>query len=97
MMTYSLLNAVFFVALALLVLTRRSSIRLRAVAEALVVVVALTALFDPIMIAVGLVAYDDTKLLGLYWFGAPIEDFAYALFAVPFVAAVWHMTGSRND
>lgn len=97
MMTYSLLNMVFFAALAIFLFVRRRSIRLRAVAGALAVVIGLTAVFDPIMIAVGLVAYDETKLLGLYWFGAPIEDFAYAVFAVPFVAILWHMKGGRSD
>ena len=95
MMTYALLNAMFFAALAIFLIARRRSIRLRAVAGALAVVTGLTAVFDPIMIAVGLVAYDETKLLGLYWLGAPLEDFAYAVFAVPFIAILWHMKGAK--
>lgn len=95
-MTYILLNCVFFVALGVVSLLVRSSVIWRAVAWGLVAVVALTAVFDPIMIALGLVAYDTSTLLGLNWFGAPIEDFAYALFAVPFVAAVWQLFGDRN-
>jgi lycopene cyclase domain-containing protein len=97
MMTYLLLNAAFFLALAVIIAARHRSVRWKAIAGALAIVLALTALFDPIMIAVGLVAYDDAKLSGLCWFGAPIEDFAYALFAVPFVAIVWQLSGVRND
>lgn len=91
MMTYVLINTVFFVLLAVLLALARKRIHVRAAVLALCVVVGLTAVFDPIMIAIGLVEYDSSKLLGLYWLGAPIEDFAYALFAVPFVAGVWHL------
>ena len=89
MMTYVLLNCVFFALLAGLYFYGHRRVNSHAILAALNVVVALTALFDPIMIAVGLVAYDPSKLLGWYWFGAPLEDFAYALFAVPFVALLW--------
>ena len=97
MMTYTLLNTAFFVLLALMVALRRQAFRPRAVVITLALVVTLTAIFDPLMIAAGLVAYDESKLLGLYWFGAPIEDFAYAIFVVPFVAAMWRMFGGGND
>ena len=95
-MTYSLLNLCFFAGLAILLLLRKRKIHRRAILISLLLVVGLTAVFDPIMIAVGLVAYDPTKLLGLYWFGAPVEDVAYAVFAVPFVAAMWHIWGARH-
>lgn len=95
-MTYMLLNTVFFALLAVIVMVARKRLSLRGVLVTLGAVVALTAVFDPIMIAVGLVDYDSTKLLGLYWFGAPLEDFAYSLFAVPFVACLWHIL-ERND
>lgn len=96
MMTYSLLNLVFFVALLGIYLYTRRMAHAKAALLATVLVVALTAVFDPIMIALGIVAYDANKLLGLYWFGAPIEDFAYAFFAVPFVAAVWTLLERRD-
>jgi lycopene cyclase domain-containing protein len=88
---------VFFAVLALIMTAARKRIAVKALAVALLLVVGLTALFDPIMIAVGLVAYDPDKLLGLHWLGAPIEDFAYALFAVPFVACLWHLLERRDD
>lgn len=96
MITYTLLNTVFFVILTGLYFYARRHVNGRATLIALLLIITLTALFDPIMIAVGLVAYDADKLLGLYWFGAPIEDFAYAIFAVPFVAAVWSRMEHTN-
>ena len=90
-MIYTGLNLIFFALLILVVLTAKPKMNWKAVGLGLIVVCSLTAVFDPIMIAVGLVEYDSTKLSGLYWFGAPIEDIAYALFAVPFVASVWQM------
>ena len=96
MTTYVALNLVFMVLLAGLYAYGCRYIHGRALLLCLAGVLALTALFDPIMIAVGLVAYDADKLAGIYWLGAPIEDFAYAVFAVPFVALVWSMLERRD-
>ena len=97
MMTYVVLNTIFFLVLLVTLLTARGRVSYKAVALGLCIVVTLTAVFDPIMIAVGLVEYDASKLLGVYWFGAPIEDFAYVLFAVPFVAALWQILDRKTD
>lgn len=64
--------------------TRKNTIK------ALLVIVALTAVFDPLIIANGIVAYQETFILGVKWFGAPIEDFAYAVVAVLLVPLVWN-------
>lgn len=45
------------------------------------VLVAMTAVFDSLIIAGGIVAYDESALLGLRVWQAPIEDFSYALVA----------------
>ncbi len=97
MMTYVLLNSVFFAVLAVFVWVLRRDISRRSIMVGLAVVLALTAVFDPVMIAVDLVRYNPEKLLGAYWFGAPIEDFAYALVAVPLVAGLWQLFGDRHD
>jgi len=97
MTTYFWLNALFLLAVILALFLLRRRVRLKPLAVALGVVVALTAVFDPLIIAAGLVDYDKTKLLGLYWLNAPVEDFAYALFAVPFVAVLWHLLERRHD
>lgn len=41
-----------------------------------------TAIFDNAIIGAGLVAYDESKILGIKIFLAPIEDFAYSIAAV---------------
>ncbi len=55
----------------------------------LVALLVLTALFDPLIIHFDIVGYDDEKLLGLKWFGAPIEDFMYSLLAAILVPSLW--------
>jgi lycopene cyclase domain-containing protein len=47
-----------------------------------------TAIFDNAIIGAGLVAYDETKILGLKIGLAPIEDFAYAIGVVLLATSV---------
>jgi lycopene cyclase domain-containing protein len=95
-MTYSLLNLAFLgpaVALAVVAVVRaRDRARLvRGLAVALVVVLLLTAVFDNVMIAIGLVAYDDAHLSGVFVGLAPIEDFSYAVFAAIVLPSLWSL------
>lgn len=64
---------------------------------ALAVVSLLTMVFDPIIIALDIVAYDETKLLGLFIFGAPIEDFFYAVYAAMIVPLLWTRFAKRRQ
>ena len=57
---------------------------------------ALTAVFDTVMIAAGLCAYDPDRILGLYVAGAPVEDFAYPLAAVAAMPVLWTVLGDRK-
>jgi len=59
-------------------------------------VLALTAVFDTIMIAADLFTYDEALLLGPTVGLAPIEDFGYALVAVLLVAALWRLLPARS-
>ena len=59
------------------------------VGGSLVVLLVLTAIFDNLMIAAGLVAYDDSLTSGIRLGLAPIEDFSYAIAAAVFVPSVW--------
>lgn len=95
MTTYLLLNLLFFLTILMFIprTLRRPS---KAWWITLGVVVGLTAIFDPIIIMLDIVAYDPTKLLGIYWFGAPIEDFFYAIYAVAIVPLVWQRLGERR-
>jgi len=57
---------------------------------ALIPLLLLTLAFDPIIIALGIVDYDRRLILGLRLFGAPIEDFMYAVLACIVVPSAWY-------
>ena len=93
-MSYLALNAVFLlVALATMGLAwlrgRVDRRMLSATGIALGVVLGLTAVFDNVMIALGLFTYDPDQILGLKLGLAPIEDFGYPLAAVIGLPALW--------
>ncbi|SMH29100.1 lycopene cyclase domain-containing protein [Rathayibacter oskolensis] len=98
-MTYALLNAVFLaVVLAVAVIAwRRGRLRPAALLGTLVVLLVMTAVFDNVMIGVGLlVAYDDELISGIRIGVAPIEDFAYAIAAALLLPALWALLPSRR-
>jgi lycopene cyclase domain-containing protein len=104
-MTYLLLNLPF-VAVALVLLavavvrSRRSpeapARRLRSLAVALLGVLILTAVFDNVIVALGIVAYDPAHFSGVRIGLAPIEDFAYAVVAGIGLPALWLLLPARN-
>jgi len=55
----------------------------------------LTAVFDTIMIDAGLYVFDPDKILGRYIWGAPLEDFAYAIAAAVGMPVLWVALGRR--
>lgn len=102
-MTYLLLNTVFLVlaAAVFLVAVRRGRLprrRILAAGIALAAVLVLTAVFDSIMIGVGLVDYDPSRIFGLRIGLAPIEDFAYPVAAALLLPALWALLERKpND
>ena len=102
-MTYWAINAVFLTATALVAGAatllvrsgRRAGIRLAPLLTVLVVVLALTAVFDNVMIGVGLVGYDAKTISGVFVGMAPLEDFAYAVAAVILLPSMWVIAGPR--
>ena len=95
-MTYWFLNAIFLAAVAAVALAAvlsRGQPRWRSTGLVLVVVLVMTVVFDNLMIAVGLVGYDPSKISGVLIGVAPIEDFAYALAAVVLLPSLWVLTG----
>jgi lycopene cyclase domain-containing protein len=94
-MTYLALNAVFLgvvAVVAIVALRRGSPIHWAAIALAAAALLVTTAVFDNVMIGVGLVGYDDARISGLFVGIAPIEDFAYAVAAAVLLPALWHLT-----
>ena len=68
-----------------------------AVGWTLVVLIALTLVFDNMIVGFGIVGYDDALISGIRVPFAPIEDFSYAIAAAFMVPAVWIVLGSRKQ
>ena len=95
--TYLALNLGFGVVLVALLWRWVRGIEWRAYGVAAVALVALTLVFDNLIVAFGIVAYDPNKLLGIWVPVAPIEDFGYALLAAVAVPAVWQALGALDQ
>jgi lycopene cyclase domain-containing protein len=92
--TYGLINLPFvIVALIMLAVASRGTGRpsARAIALTGAIVLVMTAVFDNVMIGIGLVGYDPDRISGLKIGIAPIEDFAYAVVAVVLLPALWSL------
>jgi lycopene cyclase domain-containing protein len=96
MMTYLILNVLFLVTLVMFLPKKfkKPSITWWITLGS---VLLLTLLFDPIIIALDIVDYDPSKILGPRLFGAPVEDFFYALYAVCLVPLVWNKLGEKHE
>lgn len=92
-MTYPLIVLPFLLITVIITLisARRPAFRRRMAASAIsaAVLLVLTAVFDNIMIAVGLFTYPPQHLSGLRIGLAPLEDFTYPLCAAFLVPAVY--------
>jgi small toxic polypeptide LdrA/B/C/D len=94
-MTYVLLCLPFVAAAAIVAWSLRpreaGAARRRRIASlvAAAVLVTLTAVFDSVIVATGIVAYDDVHRLGWTIGLAPVEDFLYPLAGVLLLPAVW--------
>lgn len=103
-MTYWLLNLIFLVpALAIGLIAaaraRRRAPRTRPFARmgvTLIVVLILTAIFDNVMIAVGLFGYNPDVISGAFLGLAPLEDFAYAIAAAVLLPGLWLLLPARR-
>lgn len=100
-MTYVLLSAVFVgIAVVAAVLARIASKQrpsLPAIVATVAALFVLTAVFDTVMIAVGLFSYDETQLAGLFIGLAPVEDFAYPLAGAVLLPALWVALRARRS
>jgi len=98
--TYALITLPFLAVTAIVTLAtvRRPAFGRRVAASgiAALVLIALTAVFDNVMIAADLFTYPEQHLSGLRIGLAPIEDFAYALCAAFLVPAVFTLLSGRT-
>lgn len=92
-MTYLLLNLAFLAVAGVIItlLLRRYNVRLswQPIVLTLVILLVFTVVFDSLIIALGIVAYDETKLLGILLWHAPVEDMFYSLLACLLMPALW--------
>ena len=100
-MTYPLIVVPFMILTLIVTLCtiRRPDFgrRMGASAIAAAVLMVLTAVFDNIMIGVGLVEYPEEMLSGLRIGIAPLEDFSYPLCAAFLVPAVYTLLDRRKE
>ena len=98
-MTYWGLNAIFLAvvaAVAIAAVVSKRGPRWASVGLVLGVALVMTAVFDNVMIGVGLVGYDESKISGALIGIAPLEDFAYAIAAVVLLPSLWTLFGGRR-
>ena len=100
-MTYPLIVIPFMIVTLIVTLATvrrpRFGRRMAASAIAAVVLLVLTAIFDNVMIGVGLIDYPEQHLSGLRIGIAPVEDFSYALCAAFLVPAVYTLLDRRRE
>lgn len=101
-MTYWALNAIFLgvvVVLAVVVIARRrhpARPHWPAIGATAAILLVMTAVFDNVMIGIGLVAYNDSLISGAFVGIAPLEDFAYAIAAVVGLPSLWALLGGSH-
>jgi lycopene cyclase domain-containing protein len=88
MATYLILNCVFIIALVLF-LRIPMSVPGKKRLVVLGILLTLTLVFDSLLVGVGIVGYDTSKILGIYAGHAPIEDFFYSVLAVILIPFLW--------
>lgn len=100
-MTYLQLSAVFLAVAAtgglVAALVARRGPHAGALAATALTLLALTAVFDTVMIATGLFHYSPAHLVGVHIGLAPLEDFAYPVAAVLLLPAVWTALRARRS
>lgn len=99
-MTYTLIVVPFIIVTVIVTLStlRRPAFgrRMAASGVAAAALIVLTAIFDNLMIASGLVVYPPENLSGITIGIAPIEDFSYSVCAAFLVPAVFTLLGRRR-
>lgn len=94
-MTYWGLNAIFLAVILIVAVLARRRLRWPAVGLTAAILLVMTAVFDNVMISVGLVAYNESLISGAFIGVAPLEDFAYAIAAFIGLPSLWVLLERR--
>ena len=89
-MTYLLLNVSVMTLVAVYAFLMRHWLVAKPLVGTAAVMLSLTAIFDNVIIATGIVAYDQEKISGIMIGVAPIEDFAYTVLAIVLVPSLFN-------
>lgn len=90
MATYLTLNILVMIsALVALRVVTGSIVWNRNVVITLLVLLTCTAVFDSVIIAAGIVDYNESLILGFRIGSAPVEDFFYSILAALLVPSIW--------
>ena len=94
--TYLALNLVFMLVafVSLIFISRKNP--WRAIGFTMIWMILMTLVFDNVIIALGIVGYDENKISGLLLGLAPIEDFSYTVVSVFAVGILWHKFTKAN-
>lgn len=95
-MTYWLLNAIFLAPVLIIGILAARRLRWPALGITAAILLVMTAVFDNIMISVGLVDYAPDLISGAFIGVAPLEDFAYAVAAIVGLPSLWVLLGRRE-
>lgn len=98
-MTYWALNAIFLAVVAVVAIVAiavRRAPRWLALLLAAGILLILTAIFDNVMIGIGLVGYDRALISGVFIGRAPLEDFAYTVAAIVLLPSLWTLLPRRS-
>ena len=94
-MTYWTLTVIVLAVVAVLALVARRRLSWPALGFTAAILLVMTAVFDNIMISIGLVAYNESLISGAFIGVAPLEDFAYAIAAIVGLPSLWVLLGKR--
>lgn len=89
-MMYLLMGLTLILVAALITYSLRNFFQARVTLLSAAILTVMTAVFDNLIIAAGIVAYDDSRISGILIGLAPIEDFSYTIAGVLFLPALWN-------
>lgn len=90
MATYLAINLVVLIVVVAALKLRGALAWNRAMTITLVLLLITTAIFDSLIVAMGIVQYDAAQILGVTVGAAPVEDFFYAALAALLIPATWN-------